>query len=127
METKRKVEGDWLTIADPDGKILLSIREQIAADGALITVKGELTLLAAHDFEDELMGVLTVTDRVVIDLSEVTFLSSAGLKILLTIQQMLEKRRDGRLLLKEPSQTAQAVFEETGFSQLFEFAPGEEE
>lgn len=120
MSVKRVVKGDSLIIIDENDRLLLSIQEDIREQEAQIVLKGEITFQVAHEFEDELTSVASICNFVTVDLSGVTFISSAGLKILLSIQQVMENKNNSLFQLKALSGQLISTFQETGFSELFE-------
>lgn len=61
-------------------------------------------------------------DRVVLDLSDLAYTSSAGLRVVLVAGKKL-RPLDGRLILAGMREAVREVFEVSGFLALFEFAP----
>lgn len=120
MQTKRIVDGELLIITDENDRHLLAIWEYVGADETKIILNGDITLQVAHDFEDELTGLATVSNHIVIEFSGVNFISSAGLKTLLSIQQMLEKKKNTSLVLRAMNAQLMTIFQETGFADLFD-------
>ncbi len=120
MSVKRVVKGDSLIIIDKNDRVLLSMQEDIREQEALIVLKGEITFQVAHEFEDELTSVASICNFVTVDLSGVTFISSAGLKILLSVQQVMEKKKNSSFQLKALSSQLTSIFQDTGFAELFE-------
>ena len=120
MSVRRIVKGDSLIIVDENDRPLLSIQEDIGEQEVKIVLKGEITFQVAHEFEDELISVASVCNSVTVDLSGVTFISSAGLKILLSVQQVMENKKKSSFQLKSLSSQLISTFQETGFSELFE-------
>ncbi len=125
--SKRSVENDSLIIRDENGKKLLSMQERYE-DGVMnIRLDGNVTMNVAHDFEDELMAATTVCSRIVIDFSGVDVLVSPGLKTLLAVQKRLDEYPNASLCLKGIRPSVMDIFEETGFSELFEIELSEKE
>ena len=120
MSVRRIVKGDSLIIVDENDRPLLSIQEDIGEQEVKIVLKGEITFQVAHEFEDELISVASVCNSVTVDFSGVTFISSAGLKILLSVQQVMEKKKNSSFQLKALSSRLASIFQDTGFAELFE-------
>ncbi len=116
----RTVKDNSLIITDGNGRHLLSIREELEAQTALLELDGAITIDIAHDFEDELISLVTVCDSVILDFARVTGICSQGLRVLLNIQKILDKRVNGSLLLRNLGQEVDAIFKELGFDGLFE-------
>lgn len=120
MAHKRTVDGDRLVIADESGAARLSIRETLEDQTVTFQLSGSITMELAHDFEDELTCVATVHSRIVVDFSGVDSISSAGLKALLSIQQIFDSRPGSMLRLRSLSAPVEKTFQELGFQDLFE-------
>ena len=64
--------------------------------------------------------------RIVLDMTEVNYVSSGGLRVLLMGAKKL-KERDGEIVLFGMNQTVNEVFKLSGFEQLFSSFDSEEE
>ncbi|MDR3271298.1 MAG: STAS domain-containing protein [Peptococcaceae bacterium] len=115
----RKVVDDTLYVLDSDGGVVLSIKET-TGDGAMIfTVGGKMTNEAAPEFEDELMTVLTIGQRVVLDFSGLAYISAPGLNALLAAQRLTEETSGGFYVLNL-TEPVREIFEHTGFIDLID-------
>ncbi|NIO05759.1 MAG: anti-sigma factor antagonist [Proteobacteria bacterium] len=65
----------------------------------LVTVKGRLDSYYALQLENSLRPLLRKAKKIIMDCSEVTFLSSAGIQILLSLTNLLKRRGGGLVLL----------------------------
>ena len=65
------------------------------------------------------MTEVTGKDKMILDLSGVSFLSSAGLRVLLMLFRQL-KQQDGRLLLVNTPAEIQDIMSMTGFINFFD-------
>lgn len=85
----------------------------------LITVDGRVTSANAKDFETS-MGTAVGTDRdpVVIDFGSLTYISSAGLRVLLLTGRKMKSEQRG-LVLCNLQPTIQDVFDMSGLRQVF--------
>ncbi len=98
-----------------------------SAGDALIALSGELDLSGAPalDQEIETLAARADVERVVIDLRELEFLDSSGLRVVARAERRLSAA--GRpLVLVRGSETVQRVFEITGMLERLTFidAPG---
>lgn len=103
----------------PGALLILTKRE---ADVLILELRGELALASAPELarrlhDEEAIGVGL---RVVIDLSGVEFLDSAGLHVLLDAQRRLRERGTGLFLRRGP-RAVQRVFELTDAFASFWF------
>ena len=72
----------------------------------------------ARAFQDALQAAIADTDRaVILDLSQLTYISSAGLRVILLIARTLQ-RQDGNLAVCSLSGPVQEVFQISGFDQI---------
>ena len=117
---KRAVENDCLVITGENGEKLLSIRESFNDHIMNLMLEGNINMNVAHDFEDELTAAATVSDKIIVDFSGVDVISSAGIKALLMVQRILDKRADSMLKLKSMKSSVYEMFDDMGFVELFE-------
>lgn len=115
----RKVNSNSLVLENEEGKMILEIVENIDNETASFELIGNISMQVSHDFEDELISVSTVCNHIFLDFSKATSISSAGLKTLLKLQQMLDKRQGTRMKLTGIKNGVYKSFEETGFLELF--------
>lgn len=94
MEIKKTLEGDRLTLA-PQGRV---------------------DTITAPEFEAALPA--EGVGELVLDLSAVDYMSSAGLRVLLTAH----KRMKGAMKVANVQPVVKEVFEITGFADIFTFA-----
>lgn len=66
--------------------------------------------------EEELRGSVDGITSLAIDFEKLEYISSAGLRVLLSMQKIMNKQ--GQMLLKNVSETVMEVFEVTGFSEF---------
>ena len=87
-------------------------------DGTL-TVKPveELDSVTSPVFDQELRGHLDGAEHVIVDFADVTYISSAGLRVILAMEQLLESR-GGDMKLIHVNEQIMEVFEMVGFLDL---------
>jgi anti-anti-sigma factor len=87
----------------------------------VIRLAGEMCLAGAPDVEDELRRVvLTSADTVVIDMRELTFIDSSGIRVILQAHRRAPKA-GSRLLLVRGPRAVQRPFELTGLAERLPF------
>jgi anti-sigma B factor antagonist len=85
----------------------------------VIAVRGEIDLFTAPDLKAMLLGAIDAgKTRVVVDLSETTFLDSTALGVLIGAIKRL-RARDGALTLVNTDANTAKTFEITGLDQIF--------
>jgi len=102
-------------LEEEDMEIIESGKEKNAFK---ISVKGRMDAVSAPDFESKL-GYWMDNGEInfIVDLSELDYISSAGLRSILMIAKKL-KARDGKILLSALQDTVKEVFEISGFSSI---------
>jgi anti-sigma B factor antagonist len=90
-----------------------------AADGGVVVrVVGELDLATAPEVQHRLAGLaLAAERRVVLDVQDVTFLSAAGVRVLLDAHDRVAAH-GGRLVLRSPSRLVQRVLQAAGVGDV---------
>ncbi|MBE1236651.1 STAS domain-containing protein [Phaeovibrio sulfidiphilus] len=81
---------------------------------ATVTLTGEIDGQSAPSIQDELLKVLPGEGKVLVDFSRVTFLSSAGLRLLLVLTRAV-RGGGGTLVLAGVIDPIREVMEQTGF------------
>ena len=81
-------------------------------------VSGRIDIITAPELEQWFYKEVEGLKRLVLDLSEVEYLSSAGLRVILGAYKVMEKR-DG-LLIRSPSPEVMEVLILTGLANVFD-------
>ncbi len=85
------------------------------------TLIGELDTAAAIEVEKQLQPLFDSEGHdIVIDCTELEYIASSGLRILLSILKKA-KANGSQLVLKNVNEDIQEVFRLTGFNSIFEF------
>lgn len=87
---------------------------------AVITVTGRVDSVTANDFESNINSVIEQgKHNLALDLSQVDFLSSAGLRVLVTTRKTLQAA-GGDIVLAQPSDRVVETLDTAGLDVLFE-------
>lgn len=78
---------------------------------------GRLDTLTSPDLEDKLEEVFDDAEKLIFDLSQLEYISSAGLRVLLGASQEMDER--GEMVIRNLTEPVQDVFDVTGFSDAF--------
>ena len=81
-----------------------------------ISVLGRLDTTTAPQLEAELKRSIDGVTRLDFDFSGLEYLSSAGLRVLLAAQKVMNKQ--GQMIIRNVNETIMEVFEITGFSEI---------
>lgn len=90
------------------------------APEAELLMEGRLDSNTAPDAEEAFRQTAERFDRIVLNFSELEYLSSAGLRALKNLH-MTMKKKDGELVLTNVNKMIMEVFEMTGFAGLLKF------
>ena len=82
----------------------------------IVNVEGELDVRTSPEFEQALLPALGGVKELVIDLEGLEYISSAGLRVLLSAAKVMEDQ--GEMVVKNAGETVMEVFEITGFDDL---------
>jgi anti-sigma B factor antagonist len=89
------------------------------ADGcAVVTAGGEIDLYTSPGLRNALAAAATLSPRIVIDLTEVAFLDSSGLGVLVRARSHARARHGSVVLVRPPSMVSK-VLHATGLDELF--------
>lgn len=93
------------------------IKSEIVDGAKVLYPCGNIDTINAPDFQTEVIKSLQLNDKVIIDLSSVTYVSSAGLRAFLLGQKTAQSRGESLIIRGVPPVVMQ-VFEVSGFSKL---------
>ena len=87
-------------------------------DGANMSfvLEGRLDTMTAPLLEAEVQGKLEGITDLVFDFAKLTYISSAGLRVLLSAQKIMNKQ--GKMIIKNVCDDIKEIFEVTGFSDI---------
>ena len=95
---------------------MLNINKTIENGKALFTLAGRLDTTTAPDLEKELKASLNGVSELVLDFAGLEYISSAGLRVLLSAQKIMNKQ--GSMKLKNVNEIIMEILEVTGFSEI---------
>ena len=88
-----------------------------------VMVSGKIDTGTAASFEAGVKPYLEGVTSLILDLDGVDYVSSAGLRALLSLQKIMNKQ--GSMKLVNVSSLVSDVFEVTGFSDILQYEKGE--
>jgi len=89
-------------------------------------LEGSLDGKTAPEMREQLKPFLAAHDKLILDLTKVDYLSSAGLRLLLLLYRELTARK-GKLVLLGVSEDIRTVMSHTGFLNFFTLATSQAE
>lgn len=81
-----------------------------------IALKGRLDTTTAPSLERELKSGLNGVSELIFDLSDLAYISSAGLRVLLSAQKVMNKQ--GKMAVQHANTDIMDIFEVTGFVDI---------
>lgn len=93
----------------------MTIDKKVEEGKLTVSIGGDLNTLAAPDFEAAVREHLDAVDAVLIDMKELNYIASSGLRVLLAIQKAMNEK-DGSMELCHVGEDIMEVFEITGFT-----------
>ena len=96
---------------------MLNIAKNKDNDKLTVELSGRLDTNTAPQFETELQGELESLKELVIDIKSLEYISSAGLRVLLSAQKSMNKAA-GEMKVTNVSEDIMEIFEVTGFSEI---------
>ena len=94
----------------------MTIEKNAEGKKLTITLTGRLDTTTAPKLETELKQNISGVEELVLDLAALEYLSSAGLRVLLSAQKVMN--RQGSMVVKNVNETIMEIFEVTGFVDL---------
>ena len=95
---------------------MLNINQTIENGKAAFTLEGRLDTITAPELEQALQDVLPGLTELTLDLENLEYISSAGLRVLLSAQKTMKKQ--GTMKVVHVNETVMEIFEVTGFSEI---------
>ena len=95
---------------------MLNINKTIENGKAAFALEGRLDTVTAPELEKELKESLENVSELTLDFDKLEYISSAGLRVLLSAQKTMNKQ--GEMKLLHVNETIMEIFEVTGFSDI---------
>lgn len=95
---------------------MLNISKESNATSLVVTLEGRLDTTTAPELEKELKDSLDDVTELIMDFEKLEYISSAGLRVLLSAQKIMS--RQGEMKLIHVSDTIMEIFEVTGFADI---------
>ena len=97
---------------------MLNIEKNMEKDALFITLEGQLDTLSSPDFEAKLEPLLADASSLTIDFEKLDYISSAGLRVLLSAEQVLEEKGMGPVRIINCNKTIRDIIGMTGFTGI---------
>jgi len=95
---------------------MLNIEKKLDGSTLTVTLEGRLDTTTAPQLEAELKSALDGADSLIMDFEKLEYISSAGLRVLLSAQKIMSKK--GGMKILHVSDVIMEIFEVTGFIDI---------
>ena len=95
---------------------MLNIDRKANGSELTVTLEGRLDTTTAPTLENELKESIDGVEKLVFDLENLQYISSAGLRVLLSAQKTMN--RQGSMIVRNASEDVKEIFDVTGFSDI---------
>ena len=94
----------------------MTIEQKREGNALVLALEGRLDTMTAPQLEAELKTALPGVTALTFDLEKLDYISSAGLRVLLSAQKTMHKQ--GAMKVKNANEMILEIFEVTGFSDI---------
>lgn len=94
----------------------MDITNNLNGNALTVTLAGRLDTTTAPQLESNLKNQLEGLTDLVLDFKDLEYISSAGLRVLLSAQKVMN--RQGKMTVRNVNATIMEVFDITGFSDI---------
>ena len=94
----------------------MNIKKETSGTNLTITLEGRLDTTSAPQLEAALKDSFDAIDELILDFTGLEYISSAGLRVLLSSQKIMSKK--GGMKVIHVSDVIMEIFEVTGFSDI---------
>ena len=97
----------------------MNINKSVNGTELTMAIVGRLDTVTAPEFEAELKASIDGVETLILDLSELEYTSSAGLRTFLIAQKTMNKQ--GKMIVKNVTESVMEVFDITGMADFMTF------
>lgn len=94
----------------------MTLTKQQEGSNLTVFIEGRLDTTTAPQLDELLKTSLDGVTQLTLDFSRLAYVSSAGLRVILSTQKLMSKK--GKLVVKNVQEAVRDVFEVTGFSSI---------
>ena len=94
----------------------MTINKKVNGTSLEVALSGRIDTVTAPELEAELSASLDGIEHLVVDFSEISYISSAGLRVMLSAQKRMNAQ--GEMKVTNVSESVMEIFEVTGFNEI---------
>lgn len=95
---------------------MLNINKTVENNTAVVSLEGRLDTVTAPELEKALMELIPDLTELKLDFTDLDYISSAGLRVLLAAQKAMDKQ--GSMTLTHVNEAVMEILEVTGFTDI---------
>ena len=115
-DVKCSYEYEKISIINDKEAGIMTITKSQSGNGLTVAIEGRLDTTTAPKLEEELKASLDGIADLTMDLGTLEYISSAGLRVLLSAQKIMN--RQGKLTIRNVKPEVMDIFEVTGFADI---------
>lgn len=96
--------------------MIMKINKNVEGTKLNLALEGRLDTMTAHQLEAEFKQSIDGMTELVLDFAALEYISSAGLRVLLSAQKVMNKQ--GKMIICNVNDTVMEVFDITGFADI---------
>ena len=94
----------------------MTINKKLEGNVLNVALEGRLDTTTAPTLEEELQGSLGGVEELDFDFTTLEYISSAGLRVLLSAQKIMNKQ--GKMIIRNVCSEIKEIFDVTGFADI---------
>lgn len=94
----------------------MDVRKTLDGSKLELAVSGRLDTVTAPTLENEIKQSVDGVTELIFDFAELDYISSAGLRVLLSTQKIMNKQ--GKMIIRNVNDSIMEIFDVTGFVDL---------
>ena len=94
----------------------MEIKKTLEGNRLEMAIEGRLDTITAPALEEEMKNSISGIEMLVLDFSKLEYISSAGLRVLLGAQKVMNKQ--GEMVIRNVNETIAEIFDITGFADI---------
>ncbi|MCD8090803.1 MAG: STAS domain-containing protein [Clostridiales bacterium] len=105
-------------VTTENNSTVLSILKETSGNDIILHISGSVKTFTAAGLTETIMENIVNTNNLIIDLAEVEYMASSGLRSLLTAQKYVDDSDDADMVIRNANDEIMEVFEITGFDNI---------
>ncbi|MDR0913007.1 MAG: STAS domain-containing protein [Methanobrevibacter sp.] len=94
----------------------MEIKKKIDGNKLIVELIGRLDTNTSPEFEKEINENINEISQLTLDFKELNYISSAGLRVILSLQKIMNKQGD--MIIINPNDMIMEIFDSTGFERV---------